>query len=408
MTTPRAMTVNTIVIDVPMLNAAPPLRVSVIVSAPPSSRIGAWPGILATTMALEMTSAAMTNTATASSRPIRRGRAGILAPASASTASAFMGRKPIRAFSYAGPVPGFQPLPAQVDLPALELQILARWQDAGIFERSLKQTADGPAWVFYEGPPTANGMPGAHHVEARTFKDLFPRFKTMQGYHVPRKGGWDCHGLPVEVAVEKELGLTGKRDIEAYGVAAFNARCRESVLRHVDAWLEMSRRMGYWADTDNAYRTMDPGYVESVWWSLKQIYEQGLLVRDHRISPYCPRCGTPLSDHEMGQPDVYQTVTDPAVTVRFRLRTLPDGAPAGLEGADLLVWTTTPWTLVSNTAVAVHPDATYVLARRSSDGDRVVVAEDLFARVLGDGWHVATRFKGSALIGAGYAARSAS
>ncbi|HEU5391231.1 MAG TPA: class I tRNA ligase family protein, partial [Streptosporangiaceae bacterium] len=126
-------------------------------------------------------------------------------------------------------MPGFQPLPAQVDLPALEQEILARWQDAGIFERSLKQTADGPAWVFYEGPPTANGMPGAHHVEARTFKDLFPRFKTMRGYHVPRKGGWDCHGLPVEVAVEKELGLTGKRDIEAYGVAAFNARCRESV-----------------------------------------------------------------------------------------------------------------------------------------------------------------------------------
>ena len=201
---------------------------------------------------------------------------------------------------------GFQPLPAQVDLPALEHEVLARWQDAGIFERSLKQTAGGPAWIFYEGPPTANGMPGAHHVEARTFKDLFPRFKTMQGFHVPRKGGWDCHGLPVEVAVEKELGLTGKRDIEAYGVAEFNARCRESVLRHVDAWLEMSRRMGYWADTDNAYRTMDPSYIESVWWSLKNIYEQGLLVRDHRISPYCPRCGTPLSDHEMGQPGVYQ------------------------------------------------------------------------------------------------------
>ena len=206
---------------------------------------------------------------------------------------------------------GFQPLPAQVDLPALEREVLARWQDAGIFERSLKQTAGGPSWIFYEGPPTANGMPGAHHVEARTFKDLFPRFKTMQGFHVPRQGGWDCHGLPVEVAVEKELGLTGKRDIEAYGVAEFNARCRESVLRHVDAWLEMSRRMGYWADTDNAYRTMDPSYIESVWWSLKTIYEQGLLVRDHRISPYCPRCGTPLSDHEMGQPDVYQTVVRP-------------------------------------------------------------------------------------------------
>ena len=297
---------------------------------------------------------------------------------------------------------GFQPLPAQVDLPALEQEVLTRWQDAGIFERSLKQTASGPSWIFYEGPPTANGMPGAHHVEARTFKDLFPRFKTMQGFHVPRKGGWDCHGLPVEVAVEKELGLTGKRDIEAYGVAEFNARCRESVLRHVDAWLEMSRRMGYWADTDNAYRTMDPTYIESVWWSLKNIYDRGLLVRDHRISPYCPRCGTPLSDHEMGQPGVYQTVTDPAVTVRFRLRTLPEGAPRELEGADLLVWTTTPWTLVSNTAVAVHPEATYVLARRSRDGDRAVVADDLFARVLGDGWHVAARFPGQALVGASY------
>ncbi len=297
---------------------------------------------------------------------------------------------------------GFEPLPAQVDLPALEQEILTRWQDAGIFERSLKQTAGGPRWTCYEGPPTANGMPGAHHVEARTFKDLFPRFKTMQGFHVPRKAGWDCHGLPVEVAVEKELGLTGKRDIEAYGVAAFNARCRESVLRHVDAWLEMSRRMGYWADTDNAYRTMDASYIESVWWSLKKIYEQGLLVRDHRISPYCPRCGTPLSDHEMGQEDVYQTVSDPAVTVRFRLRTLPEGAPRELQGADLLVWTTTPWTLVANTAVAVHPDATYVVARRSADGDRVVVADDLFARVLGDGWHVAARFSGQAMVGAGY------
>jgi len=311
-------------------------------------------------------------------------------------------RKFYPGLSYSRPVQGFEPLPAQVDLPALEQQILARWQDARIFERSLKQTASGPAWIFYEGPPTANGMPGVHHVEARTFKDLFPRFKTMQGYHVPRKGGWDCHGLPVEVAVEKELGLTGKRDIEAYGVAAFNARCRESVLRHVDAWLEMSQRMGYWADTDNAYRTMDPSYVESVWWSLKNVYEQGLLVRDHRISPYCPRCGTPLSDHEMGQADVYQMVSDPAITVRFRLLTLPEGAPRELEDADLLVWTTTPWTLVANTAVAVHPDATYVLARHPRDGDRVVVAEDLFTRVLGDGWHVATRFKGGALTGASY------
>jgi isoleucyl-tRNA synthetase len=308
-------------------------------------------------------------------------------------------------------VPGFEPLPAQVDLPALEHEILARWQDAGTFERSLKQTAGGPAWVFYEGPPTANGLPGVHHVEARTFKDLFPRFKTMRGFHVPRQAGWDCHGLPVEVAVEKELGLTGKRDIEAYGVARFNERCRESVLRYVGAWLEMSWRMGYWADTEHAYRTMDPSYIESVWWSLKVIYEQGLLVRDFRISPYCPRCGTPLSDHEMGQEDVYQTVTDPAITVRFPLTELPDGAPPELEGADLLVWTTTPWTLVSNTAVAVHPDATYVVAVRSRDGGagraaggggRVVVAEDLAGTVLDHDWRVVARFPGEAIVGARY------
>ena len=299
---------------------------------------------------------------------------------------------------------GFEPLPAQVDLPALEREVLARWQDAGIFERSLKQTAGGQTWIFYEGPPTANGLPGVHHLEARTFKDLFPRFKTMQGFHVPRRAGWDCHGLPVEVAVEKELGFTGKRDIEAYGIAEFNARCRESVLRYVDAWLAMSRRMGYWADTEHAYRTMDASYVESVWWSLKAVFDAGLLARDFRISPYCPRCGTPLSDAELGQPDVYQPVSDPAITVRFRLLALPDGAPPQLEGADLLVWTTTPWTLVSNTAVAVHPEAAYVVARHPEDGDRVVVAEDLVRPVLGEGWQVSARFFGAALVGASYQA----
>jgi isoleucyl-tRNA synthetase len=296
----------------------------------------------------------------------------------------------------------FPELPAVVDLPALEHRVLANWRDGKVFQRSLEQSADGPLWTFYEGPPTANGMPGVHHIEARVFKDLFPRFKTMQGYHVPRRGGWDCHGLPVEVAVEKELGLTGKRDIEAYGIAEFNARCRESVLRHVDAFEQLTERMGYWIDLSQAYRTMDPGYIESVWWSLKQIFERGLLVRDYRISPYCPRCGTPLSDHEMGQEDVYQVVADPSVTVRFRLLTLPPTASPQLTGADLLVWTTTPWTLVSNTAVAIHPDESYVLARKAGEGDRVVVADALFARVLGEGWHVVHRFRGADLVGATY------
>ena len=270
-------------------------------------------------------------------------------------------------------------LPTQVDLPALEREVLRRWDEGKVFERSLEQTSDGAPWVFYEGPPTANGMPGVHHVEARVFKDLFPRFKTMKGFNVRRKAGWDCHGLPVEVAVERELGLSGKKDIEEYGVAEFNRRCRESVLRHVDAFEAMTERMGYWVDLDQAYRTMDPEYVESVWWSLKVIFDKGLLVRDHRISPYCPRCGTPLSDHELGQPGGYETVTDPSVTVRFPV------AEGPLEGADLLVWTTTPWTLVSNTAIAVHPDVTYVVAARSGEPGRVIVAEPLFARVLGEG-----------------------
>jgi isoleucyl-tRNA synthetase len=298
--------------------------------------------------------------------------------------------------------PYFAALPARPDLPAIDHEMLARWDEARLFDRSLSQTANGPQWTFYEGPPTANGMPGVHHVEARVFKDIFPRFKTMQGFHVPRQGGWDCHGLPVEVAVEKELGLSGKKDIEAYGIAEFNARCRESVLRHVDAFEDLTARMGYWIDLSKAYRTMDPDYVESVWWSLKVIFDRGLLVRDFRISPYCPRCGTPLSDHEMGQPGVYETVTDPSVTVRFPLVSLPVGASPELAGADLLVWTTTPWTLVSNTAVAVHPEVDYVVARKSRDGDRVVVADALFARVLGEGWHVAARFKGSELLGATY------
>ena len=300
-------------------------------------------------------------------------------------------------------MPEMRPFPAQADLPAVDHEMLARWHRAGTFAASLKKTESGPRWTFYEGPPTANGMPGIHHVEARVFKDMFCRLKTMQGFHVMRKAGWDCHGLPVEVAVEKELGLSGKKDIEAYGVAAFNERCRESVLRHVDAFSALTERMGYWIDLSDAYRTMDASYVESVWWALKTIYDKGLLVRDFRISPYCPRCGTPLSDHEMGQPDVYREVSDPSVTVRFRVTAAPRDVSKHLSGADLLVWTTTPWTLVANTAVAVHPDVKYVIARRSGDGDKVVVAESLYARVLGEGWHILADVPGAALVGAKYA-----
>ncbi|HEX4977611.1 MAG TPA: class I tRNA ligase family protein, partial [Nocardioides sp.] len=199
----------------------------------------------------------------------------------------------------------------------MEHDVLAFWESDRTFLKSVEASTGKPRWTFYEGPPTANGMPGTHHVEARVFKDVFPRFKTMQGYHVERKAGWDCHGLPVELAVEKELGFSGKNDIEAYGVAEFNAKCRESVLRHVDAFEEMSDRMGFWVDTEDPYVTMTPTYVQSVWWALKQIHDKGLLVEDYRVAPYCPRCGTGLSDHELAQG--YETVTDPSVYVRFPL-----------------------------------------------------------------------------------------
>jgi isoleucyl-tRNA synthetase len=269
----------------------------------------------------------------------------------------------------------YLPLTAQVDLPALDHEVIEFWKAQRIFQRTVEQTEAGPQWTFYEGPPTANGMPGTHHIEARVFKDVFPRYKTMKGFHVPRMAGWDCHGLPVELAVEKELGFTGKPDIEAFGIAEFNARCRESVQRHVGEFETMSERMGYWADYDNAYWTMNPAYVESVWWALKQIFDKGLLVEDYRVAPYCPRCGTTLSDHEVAQG--YEDVVDPSVYVRFPLTS---GPWAGR--ADLLVWTTTPWTLVSNTAVAVNPDVTYVVAR--TDSGTFVVAEPLMEKVLGE------------------------
>ncbi|MFD5733833.1 isoleucine--tRNA ligase [Streptomyces sioyaensis] len=275
------------------------------------------------------------------------------------------------------PQPQYRQVPAQVDLPALEHAVLEFWQEQKVFARTLQQSEGRPEWVFYEGPPTANGMPGAHHIEARVFKDVFPRFRTMQGYHVDRKAGWDCHGLPVELAVEKELGFNGKKDIEAYGIAEFNAKCRESVTRHTDAFAELTTRMGYWTDLDAPYRTMDPDYIESVWWSLKEIFGKGLLVQDHRVAPWCPRCGTGLSDHELAQG--YETVVDPSVFVRLPLTSGP------LAGrAKLLIWTTTPWTLVSNTAVAAHPDVTYVVATDGSE--QLVVAEPLLEKALGEGW----------------------
>lgn len=291
----------------------------------------------------------------------------------------------------------YRDVPAKINLPEMEHEVLDFWAANDIFHKSLTQTQDGPLWVFYEGPPTANGRPGTHHVEARVFKDVFPRYRTMKGYHVPRKAGWDCHGLPVELAVEKELGFTGKQDIEKYGIAEFNAKCRESVLSHVDEFSAMTSRMAYWVDMDQAYWTMDATYVDSVWWSLKEIFNKGLLVQDHRVSPYCPRCGTGLSDHELAQG--YEDVVDASVFVRFPV--INDPLADEFPGVSLLAWTTTPWTLVSNTAAAVNPEVNYVVAR-SESGEVAIVAEALRESVLGEESTVLKTMVGRDLEGVAY------
>lgn len=274
----------------------------------------------------------------------------------------------------------YRAIPAHVDLSANEHTILQFWEENSIFAASLAARQGAAHWTFYEGPPTANGAPGTHHIEARVFKDAFPRYQTMKGKFVTRNAGWDCHGLPVEIAVEKALGFSGKGDIEKYGIARFNDKCRASVQEHVGAFTNMTRRMGFWVDFDEAYWTMSPEYIESVWWSLKKIWEKGLLVQDHRVAPYCPRCGTGLSDHELAQG--YETVVDPSVFVRFPITS---GPLAELHAA-FLVWTTTPWTLVSNTAIAVNPSVNYVVAEEiTEDGKEVLVlAEKLVGALKGE------------------------
>jgi isoleucyl-tRNA synthetase len=290
--------------------------------------------------------------------------------------------------------PVHEPLPPNVSFPALEEQVLARWRERDVFKASLRNREGGPPFVFYEGPPTANGYPGAHHVLARVFKDVFPRYKTMTGHYVERKAGWDTHGLPVEIAVEQKLGFKSKEDIERYGIAEFNRQCREAVLEHLEDWRALTERIGYWVDMDDAYYTLDPNYVESVWWALKTMWDRDLLYEGHKVVPYCTRCGTALSSHEVAQG--YKDVEDPSVYVRF-----PITRPArGLrEGDVLLVWTTTPWTLVSNAAVAVDPDLTYV---RTANGE--VLAEALVERVLGADAEIVDRFEGVDMLEAGYEA----
>jgi isoleucyl-tRNA synthetase len=284
----------------------------------------------------------------------------------------------------------FEPVDPKASLPEREARVLAFWRDDDVFRRQLEQRKGGELWVFYEGPPTANGKPGIHHTEPRTFKDVYPRFRAMAGYYVPRKAGWDCHGLPVELEIEKEIGTKTKRDIEAFGIAEFNRLCRESVTRYVDDWERMTERLGFWIDTADAYKTMDGEYVESVWWSLKQLHQRGLLYQDDRVTSYCPRCGTALSDHETALG--YEQVEDPSVYILFRIVDAPDPS---LEGAAILGWTTTPWTLISNEGIAVDADAPYVAVEH--DGERLVLAEALKDAVLPDERVAAGPFPGRLL-----------
>ena len=293
----------------------------------------------------------------------------------------------------------YEPVDTRQSFPDLEEAVLERWREGRTFQRQLDQREGRPLWSFYEGPPTANGKPGSHHVLSRVFKDIYPRYKAMCGYYVPRKGGWDCHGLPVELEVEKELGISSKDEIEEYGIAEFNARCRESVFRYVADWERMVERIGHWIDLDDPYVTMTDDYIESVWWSLRRLWDDDRLYEGHKVVPYCPRCGTALSSHEVALG--YRDVIDPSVYVR-----LPVTDPRGpLEPGDsLLVWTTTPWTLISHAAVAAGEGIDYVRAHPPGSEEVVVVAEALAGSVLGEGAEIIDRFRGAEMAEARYEA----
>jgi len=313
-------------------------------------------------------------------------------------------------------MPGFRPVDPKQSFPELEQRVLARWREREVFRRSLDAREGAEVWSFYEGPPTANGRPGSHHVLSRVFKDVYPRYRTMRGYRVPRKAGWDCHGLPVEIEVERQLGISSKQEIEEYGIEKFNARCRASVFEYVEEWNRLTERIGFWIDLDDPYVTLEDDYIESVWWSLRQLWDKGRLYEGHKVVPYCPRCGTALSSHEVALG--YEDVSDPSIYIKIPLAPSASAAPeesdmdpasppragaggSGLEPGDrLLVWTTTPWTLPGNVAVAVAPDVAYVRARVGEE--TLILAEPLVERVLGDGAAIVGRLQGSDLIGRRY------
>ncbi|MFA7250304.1 MAG: isoleucine--tRNA ligase [Dehalococcoidia bacterium] len=304
--------------------------------------------------------------------------------------------------------PKFTPVSSRVSFPDQEQEILAFWKEHDIFKRSVEERPADRVFSFFEGPPTANGNPGIHHVLARVFKDMIPRYRTMRGYRVPRKGGWDTHGLPVELEVERALGLTSKQEIEAYGVEAFNQQCRESVFRYVSEWERMTDRIGFWVDMDDPYVTYHAGYVESCWWIFKRLWDSGLVFRDFRVTPHCPRCQTSLSSHEIAQ-GYKEDTPDPGVTLRFRLPAdasappelhLEDGVPTSL-----LAWTTTPWTLSGNTALAVLPTAEYALVEREDahlGRERIVVARARVEQVAGAEATIVQLLPGTSLLGLRY------
>ncbi len=290
----------------------------------------------------------------------------------------------------------FRPVSADLDFVALEQAEVARWQQHDVFARSMRLREGATPWVFYEGPPTANGKPGLHHVWARVYKDLFCRYQTMQGHYVARRAGWDTHGLPVEVQVEKQLGISGKKAIEEQvGIEEFTRLCRESVLTYVGEFERLTERIGYWTDMEHAYYTFHPEYVESVWWQLQQLFDRGLLYEDLKVVPYCPRCGTALSSHELGQPEVYTDESDESCYVRLRITDAERHERLG-GATHLAVWTTTPWTLPSNVAIAVNPEVTYAVV------DGVVVAAELVASIFGEGALVGATLKGTDLAGVHY------
>lgn len=284
----------------------------------------------------------------------------------------------------------FEEVNSQVEFPELEERVLEFWREQDTFAQSMTLRQDAPRYVFYEGPPTANGLPGIHHVLARVFKDLFPRYHTMKGQYVLRKGGWDTHGLPVELEVEKELGFSSKREIEEYGIARFNERCKESVFRYVEEWEQLTERIGFWIDMDDPYVTLANDYIESVWWILRQLWDKDLIYQGFKVVPYCPRCGTPLSDHEVALG--YDQADDPSVFVRFPLR--------DEEDVSFLVWTTTPWTLPGNAALAVGPDLDYAVVRQN--GERLILARDLVDDVLHGEYDVTSVVKGKELLNKRY------